>query len=558
MKMYQENVLYRESVKARKVSKYTENIQHRQRVKAISKAKSIAKYRESIEHREKVKAISKAKSIKKYRESIEHREKVKASCKAKSIAKYRESIKHREKVKALSVNKYGEDTQHRQRVKMMSVIKYRQDTQHRQRVKMMSVSKYRERVEHRERVMDSVRLSRKQRMEKSVDFGFVMEQFLEKVRDGPDFVCCVCHRLLFRNQVQSCVREVYGTSLATAGIAEQCISEKYLHRCNDQCVVPCQLVLSRGQLWICHTCHRKISAGEMPAECWSNNLDVDPVPPELGCLNSIEQHLIALHIPFMKMLALPKGGKNGVHGPVTCVPANITQTSNVLPRSSMEGSLVQVKLKRKLTYKGHYEYQFVDPLHVRQALEYLKRTNVHYRDTEFNEEWINEFCRQEDGDREEAGSASEDEAGRGSEEAGTGSEVVGQVVEKAEVDDLAESADIVQDEMLHDRQQHCMFQDTCLMPADIGQEALDQYFDDIVNIAPAEGNSPVRMLSDQSNEAKCFPVLFPVGQKTFHDSQRYQLSLSCYFNNRIMHCDGRFARNVEYIFLLSTCQRLIR
>lgn len=295
-------------------------------------------------------------------------------------------------------------------------------------------------------------------------------------------------------------------------------------------------------------CHRKISAGEMPAECWSNNLDVDPVPPELGCLNSIEQHLIALHIPFMKMLALPKGGQNGVHGPVTCVPANITQTSDVLPRSSMEGSLVQVKLKRKLTYKGHYEYQFVDPLHVRQALEYLKRTNVHYRDIEFNEEWISEFCRQEDGDGEEAGSASEDEAGRGSEEAGTGSEVVGQVVEKAEVDDLAESADIVQDEMLHDRQQHCMFQDTCLMPVDIGQEALDQYFDDIVNIAPAERNSPVRMLSDQSNEAKCFPVLFPVGQKTFHDSRRYQLSLSRYFNNRIMHCDGRFARNVEYIF----------
>ncbi|XP_049421807.1 uncharacterized protein LOC125882141 [Epinephelus fuscoguttatus] len=422
----------------------------------------------------------------------------------------------------MSVGKYRENIQHRQRVKVISkaksIVKYRESIEHREKVKALSVGKYRESVEHRERVMDSVRLSRKQRMEKSVDFGFVTEQFLEKVRDGPDFVCCVCHRLLFRNQVQSCVREVYGTSLATEGIADKCISEKYLHRCNDQCVVPCQLALCRGQLWICHKCHRKISADEMPAECWSNNLDVDPVPPELGCLNSLEQHLIALHIPFMKVLALPKGGQNGVHGPVTCVPANITQTSNVLPRSSMEGSLVQVKLKRKLTYKGHYEYQFVDPLHVRQALDYLKGTNVNYRDIEFNEEWINEFFRQEDGDREEAGSASEDEAG-------TGNEVAGQIVEKAEVDDLAG-----------------------LMPVDIGQEALDQYFDDIVNIAPAEGNSPVRMLSDRSNEAKSFPVLFPLGQKTFHDSRRYQLSLSHYFNNRIMHCDGRFARNVEYIF----------
>ena len=34
---------------------------------------------------------------------------------------------------------------------------------------------------------------------------------------------------------------------------------------------------------------------------------------------------------------------------------------------------------------------------VRQALEYLKRTNVYYKDIEFNEEWVNEFCRQKDG-----------------------------------------------------------------------------------------------------------------------------------------------------------------
>ncbi|XP_029949267.1 uncharacterized protein LOC115389839 [Salarias fasciatus] len=103
-------------------------------------------------------------------------------------------------------------------------------------------------------------------------------------------------------------------------------------------------------------------------------------------------------------------GQNGVHGPVTCVPANIVQTTTVLPRSSMEGSLLQVKLKRKLTYKGHYEYQFVDTLRVRQALDYLKRTNVYYKDIEFNEDWVNEFNRQEDEEQEEDESGSEDEA----------------------------------------------------------------------------------------------------------------------------------------------------
>ena len=28
-----------------------------------------------------------------------------------------------------------------------------------------------------------------------------LEQFLDEVKDRPDFVCCVCHRLLFRHQV---------------------------------------------------------------------------------------------------------------------------------------------------------------------------------------------------------------------------------------------------------------------------------------------------------------------------------------------------------------------
>lgn len=200
-----------------------------------------------------------------------------------------------------------------------------------------------------------------------------------------------------------------------------------------------------------------------------------PIPRVLACLGSLEQHLIALHIPFMKMLPLPKGGQNGVHGPVTCVPANIVQTNNLLPRSTMEGSLLPVKLKRKLTYKGHYEYQYVDTMHIRQALQYLKETNVHYKDVEFNEEWLNKFCREADSD----------------------------AIEKARdsnVDSVETSPDNVDDELLHE--------DTCLMPVDIGQEVLDQYFDHILNVAPAEGNSPVRLLSDPANEAKCFPVLF--------------------------------------------------
>nr|XP_061838349.1 uncharacterized protein LOC133620798 isoform X2 [Nerophis lumbriciformis] len=529
-KMYSEDLNFRESSTSRSADKYRYSSEHRYRVKA----RSVEKYRLNLDHRFSVKA----RSVVKYRQNLDHR----FSVKARSVVKYRQNLDHRFSVKARSAGKYNDNIEHRQRVKfkskVASEIKYRENLGHRERVKLGSKRQYSVSLKHRQQVIARVQLSRKQRLERSVDFGFVMDSFLDKVRHGPDFVCSVCHRLQFKYQVLPCEREVYAARLATAGIANNCISEHYLHSCDDKCVEPCPIVVSRGQLWICVTCHSKISKGQFPAECWNNNLAVHPIPPELGCLNSLEQHLIALRIPFMKALALPKGGQNGVHGPVTCVPANIVQTTNVLPRSSMEGSLLQVKLKRKLTYKGHYEYQFVDSWRVRRAIEYLKRTNVLYKDIEFNEEWLNEFCR-EQGVVVEAGQVKQVVVDTQSSE----DEAVEQEIGAEE-----ESEDIAQDEMLHDRQQHCMFQDTCLMPVDIGQEALDQYFADVVCLAPAEGNSPVRMLSDKLNEAKCFPVLFPTSTNTFHTRRTHRLTLSRYFNNRIMHADGRFARNVEYIF----------
>lgn len=36
-----------------------------------------------------------------------------------------------------------------------------------------------------------------------------MQTFNDKVKDGPEFVCCVCLRFYFIHQVLSCDRHVY-------------------------------------------------------------------------------------------------------------------------------------------------------------------------------------------------------------------------------------------------------------------------------------------------------------------------------------------------------------
>lgn len=250
----------------------------------------------------------------KYQDNVLYKE----NKKDMSRSKYQEDVLYKEKKKAMSKQKYMENLLHKDKVKEMSKRKYRLNHLHRQNVKAISTRKYHESPEHKKCVKADVKFKMQQIKVKTEKFDFVMQRFLDLVKDGPDFVCCVCQRLLFRHQVLTCNRDYYNRK-AIVSISDKCISEEYLHKCNKKCVIPCHwLDTSRGKLWICYTCHYKINKGEMPPECVTNNLRVHPIPPELACLNSLEQHLIALHIPFMKMLALPKGGQNGVHGPVTC------------------------------------------------------------------------------------------------------------------------------------------------------------------------------------------------------------------------------------------------
>ncbi|XP_073696195.1 uncharacterized protein [Garra rufa] len=210
-----------------------------------------------------------------------------------------------------------------------------------------------------------------------------------------------------------------------------------------------------------------------------------------------------------------------------------TEVVNLLPRAENDDSMIRVKLKRKLTYKGHYDYKFVHTEKIKTALAYLKQNNTFYTDVEFNESWTNPLSKIEEEINDN-----------------TNNEPDLDICQDMSVDNEqnTEKEDEISDETLHDRQQHGLFMDTCLQPVDIAQEVLDQHFDGIMSVAPAEGNNPVRMLMDETNEAKCFPVLFPKGTGTFHDSRPEKLTLSRYLNNRILNADGRFAQNIDYIF----------
>ena len=86
----------------------------------------------------------------------------------------------------------------------------------------------------------------------------------------------------------------------------------------------------------------------------------------------------------MKMISLIKGAQKGIHGQVVCVKADVNITANCLPRLPTDESLIRVKLKRKLEYKGHHMCQDVNPNKVKQALSWLKDNNPNYEQIDVN------------------------------------------------------------------------------------------------------------------------------------------------------------------------------
>ena len=125
-----------------------------------------------------------------------------------------------------------------------------------------------------------------------------------------------------------------------------------------------------NEVWICVTCHNTLIRGRMPAQAKANRLGLVDIPPELLDLNQLETRLISLRIPFMKIVSLASGKQQKICGPAINVPTDLQPVCSLLPRlpSQTQNLMVPMKLKCKLSYKGHHYDQFVCQSKVMAAL----------------------------------------------------------------------------------------------------------------------------------------------------------------------------------------------
>ncbi|XP_071153638.1 uncharacterized protein [Mytilus edulis] len=544
-KKYQSDTKFKEEVKDRSKKKYQSNADFQRAVKERSKTKyhlnkpfqttlkerSITKYHVNKQFKQAVKDRSKSKyhANEEFQQTVKERSKTKyrlniqfqQTVKERSKTKYRLNIQFQKAMSKASRHKYAFDRTFREQRKTLTRLRYRQNVLLREKYKRRLREQYKYEIMIRQKKTSMIlqrRLNKKQNRDDIANY------FRQQVRDGPRYVCSVCHKFKFRKQVVVCDKLKYSKKGdKSIAMANQCITEQFHTTCSDQCQSSCETIYHKQ--WICFTCHYHLLKGQMPVDAFANGLQLPHIPDQLNSLNKLEKQLISVRIPFMKIIQLPKGNQRGFIGPCVSIPTDIEKTTNVLPRSENEAELIRCKLKRKLQYKGYCQYEFVSRKKICKGLEYLQQNNPYYHDTLLNDKWTEHIP----------------------------SDFKDLVTEEAELTEvLAEEHD--EDDKKHDDEDisfkdRGLPSDTCLQAVDLGQEILDQHFDDIFCVAPGEGNTPVSMLQEHGNEAMSFPVQFPEGSFGSYDAKRLvSLTRSRYFHARLFNADTRFSSDTSYIF----------
>jgi hypothetical protein len=553
-----------EKLKVRVQNQNRVRYQTDEKLRAHIKIQSRIKYHTDEKLRERVKNQNKVKK----RANYQTDEKLRARVKVQNRFRYQTDKQYRARVQNLSRLKYHTNHQYRAQVLHLSQVKYRTNKAYREKIKFQSATRYKtddqyrvaknirlaQRIKHRYQNEDIFRnrvkaLGRKryqslsneekqnrkirriERAEERSNMMKVIDNFRLACKEGPDFTCSVCRRLLFKSQVKTCDPDKFARH---ADLASRCIDESLLHLCSEMCDEECsKLHGPMGNLWICFTCHSYLSKGKMPAEAYANSLSTEDVPQELEGINSLEEQLLALTIPFAKIVNLPRGSQPGLKGPVVCVPSSVNVTTKVLPRPVSDADIISVKLKRKLNYKGHVNFKVVRTSKVKSALGYLRQHNPLYKDIEIDRNWDTNV---------------EDDALR---------QLVENADRTAETQDANsedqqanESEDATEEQFDERDHMNGVGNDTCLQPIDMATEALAELQDGIFSVALAQGNKPVSLFSqdERDTEASSFPGLFPTGKNTFKQPREANLTLSKYFNARLLGADLRFAQNTQYVF----------
>ena len=292
----------------------------------------------------------------------------------------------------------------------------------------------------------------------SVDVS--VKKFHDIVKQGPVYICSCCDQLWYNHSVvNACkLRE------------SQLDSAKYL----------CNKISVDDKEWICRTCNNHLMKNKLPPCAIANGMGF-PMKPEFFDLNELECRLLAPRIAFQKLMQAPRGRQLKIHGNIVNVPADVAHTVTMLPRLHSQTATIKVNLKRKLQYKSSALSLNVRPDKVVQAAKWLMSNSRLYKDEGivFNEDWANSY--------------------------------VTEVAQLENDDNEMECNDNLSENLNNQSESEDVQQipaggtDTLFTATDFLEDNERQ---NILNVAPAEGNRPLSVFREKYCEELAYPGIF--------------------------------------------------
>lgn len=124
------------------------------------------------------------------------------------------------------------------------------------------------------------------------------------------------------------------------------------------------LVVVPGQFDLCPTCKSYVMKKKVPLSAAKNGFRYPEYPPGLKPLTEVEEHILALRLPFQQIVHLGRMGSRGqfgVIGSVINVPTDAPDTvRKVIPLLPEEDELCVVNIKRKLAHRRAFASSFVN------------------------------------------------------------------------------------------------------------------------------------------------------------------------------------------------------
>ena len=106
-------------------------------------------------------------------------------------------------------------------------------------------------------------------------------------------------------------------------------------------------------------------------------------------LNKVEDFLLKLVIPFIRIGHLPRGPYFKVRGNLIMISSDIVQSLNSILPISQE--LIPVSFKRRIEYSGHFAEEYIDKQKVLLYFDFFKKYNHLYKNFTLEEDVLEQF-----------------------------------------------------------------------------------------------------------------------------------------------------------------------